>query len=168
MLERNFWRRWSVGLGVIGVMASALSGCGGSGGVIGAPNPGPNPTPSPGDADFSTRAACTANPTTGTRPRWTVLVFINAANNLQPDSLTNLAQMASVGSDNNVNIVVQWKQENCADCGTPTFEGTRRYLVRKRRCSRFGQEIRRFWIRIGCRIRPRILTALQIWATGAC
>lgn len=141
MLEGNFWRRWSAGLGMIGVMAAALSGCGGSGGVIGNPpgNGGNNPTPSPGDPDFTTRAACTANTTSGTKPRWTVLVFMNAANNLQPDSLTNIAQMASVGSDANVNIVVQWKQANCADCGTPSYTGTRRYFIRQHSASDVAQ-----------------------------
>jgi hypothetical protein len=54
---------------------------------------------------------------------------MNAANNLQPDSFLNIAQMASVGSDANVNIVVQWKQANCAGCGTPSFIGTRRYRI---------------------------------------
>jgi len=58
-----------------------------------------------------------------------VLVYINAANNLQPDSLLNVAQMASVGSDSNVNIVIQWKQAQCVDCGQPSFFATRRYLL---------------------------------------
>jgi len=136
MLGRFFWRRWTSYVGVLGILSAALSGCGGSGGAIGLPNPNPNPgggnpTPSPGDPDFTTRAACTANTPRGNVPRWTVLVYINAANNLQPDSLTNIAQMASIGSDANVNIVVQWKQANCADCGIPSYDATRRYLIRQ-------------------------------------
>ncbi len=71
------------------------------------------------------------NPHQTGRARWTVLIYMNAANNLQPDSLTNMAQILSVGSDANLNIVVQWKQANCADCGNPTFVGTRRYLVHR-------------------------------------
>jgi hypothetical protein len=39
--------------------------------------------------------------------------------------------MASVGSDSNVNIVIQWKQAACTDCGQPTFFGTRRYFLKK-------------------------------------
>ena len=139
MLGRNFWRRWATGFGVIGVMSAALSGCGGSGGVIGGNNGnggnngGGNPTPNPGDPDFTTRAACTANTPRSNVPNWTVLVYINAANNLQPDSLTNIAQMASVGSDSRVNIVVQWKQAStgCSDCGTPSYDATRRYFIRQ-------------------------------------
>jgi hypothetical protein len=39
--------------------------------------------------------------------------------------------MASVGSDANLNIVVQWKQAGCVDCGQPSFFGTRRYLLKQ-------------------------------------
>lgn len=131
MLSRFFWRRWSSYVGVLGILSALLSGCGGTGGAIIPPPGGGNPTPSPGDPDFTTRAACTANPRRGNVPRWTVLVYINAANNLQPDSLTNIAQMASVGSDANVNVVVQWKQANCADCGIPSYNATRRYFIRQ-------------------------------------
>ena len=67
----------------------------------------------PGPPDTN-RAVCAANAHASGRTRWTVLVYINAANNLQPDSLLNVAQMASVGSDSNVNIVVQWKQATSA------------------------------------------------------
>ena len=80
------------------------------------------------------RAACAANSHVSGRTRWTVLVFMNAANNLQPDSLLNMGQIATVGTDSNVNLVVQWKQANCgtsADCGNPSFLRTRRYLVKK-------------------------------------
>jgi clostripain len=117
-------------VGLFVLFLASMSGCtsssgtnnggGGGGGGGGGNNGGGN---------FSGRAACNANPTAGGRPRWTVLVYINAANNLQPDSLLNMAQMASLGSDNNVNIVVQWKQASCFDCGNPSFTGTRRYKV---------------------------------------
>lgn len=56
---------------------------------------------------------------------------MNAANNLQPDSLLNIAQMASVGSDSNVNIIVQWKQALCVDCGSPSFQATKRFRITK-------------------------------------
>ena len=66
------------------------------------------------------RTVCRANSHIAGKTRWTVLVYMNAANNLQPDSLLNMGQMAGIGSDSNVNIVVQWKQAKCApsvDCG---------------------------------------------------
>ncbi|HZP85023.1 MAG TPA: hypothetical protein VFB21_25520, partial [Chthonomonadaceae bacterium] len=98
-------RRLSVLAGLVGILGASLSGCGGGGG-----GGGGNPGPGPGTG----RAACTQNAHQAGRPFWTILVFMNAANNLQPDSLLNIAQMASVGSDANINIVVQWKQANCA------------------------------------------------------
>src|SRR5690349_14641057 len=131
-------RRGSIIAGLIGVLGASLSGCGGGSG--GNHTPPPN-LPAPGTTPFtnstqSSRAACQANAHQNGRTRWTILVYINAANNLQPDSLLNVAQLASVGSDSNVNIVVQWKQaSNCPyfssvnDCGNTSFVGTRRYYI---------------------------------------
>lgn len=121
--------------GMLMLSFSLTTGCsegsspGGNNNVNGGGNtagPGLNDPP-----DLS-RAACQPNTRNRARPRWTVLVFINAANNLQPDSLLNIAQMASVGSDEDLNIVVQWKQANCVDCGSPTFNATRRYFIRRK------------------------------------
>lgn len=123
MSSLNPLRRLSVLAGMVGILGASLSGCGGGSGGGGQPGPGPGPGPGAG------RAACTQNTHQAGRPFWTILVFMNAANNLQPDSFLNIAQMASVGSDANVNIVVQWKQANCAGCGTPSFIGTRRYRI---------------------------------------
>ncbi len=129
LLHNGSWKRTRTerllrcALGIAGVAASSLSGCGGG-------NGGQSPTPTTG------RAACAVNtPHNDGRPRWTVLVYMNAANNLQPFSLLNIAQMASIGSDSNVNIVVQWKQAaqsqitDCFSC-VPSFVGTRRYLIK--------------------------------------
>ncbi len=120
-------RRLSIFSGVIGMVGASLSGCGGGGSNIIPPPTGHT-------------AACAANTVHNDgRARWTVLVYMNAANNLQPDSLTNIAQMASIGSDANVNIVVQWKQASCSDCGSPSFIGTNRYLLRKHNQSDINQ-----------------------------
>ncbi len=67
--------------------------------------------------------------TKATRAKWTFMVFMNAANNLEAFAAPNVNQMESVGSTGDVNIVVQWKEANCSDCGTPKFAGTRRYLI---------------------------------------
>ncbi len=64
-----------------------------------------------------------------TRAKWTFLVYINAANNLQPYGPLNVNQMEKVGSSADLNIVVQWKQASCASCGTPAWVSTRRYYV---------------------------------------
>jgi hypothetical protein len=126
MSSMTSFRRLSVLTGLIGILGASLSGCGGGGGV---------PPP------IGNRSACAANtPHNDGRARWTVLVYMNAANNLQPFSLQNVGQMASVGSDSNVNIVVQWKQTseaNVADCSDcqPSFVGTHRYFLRKHSAS---------------------------------
>jgi hypothetical protein len=137
MTLQHLLRRVALAAGLFGVVAAALAGCGGGGtpavGVNGGGNNGGNnggTGPGLGDPPDISRAACAANAHVSGHPRWTVLVYINAANNLQPDSLLNVGQMASVGSDSNVNIVLQWKQANCVDCGQPSFFGTRRYLLK--------------------------------------
>jgi hypothetical protein len=125
-------RRVAAIAGMIGVGAASLSGCGGGGSGNG------GGTPSGGyliGSGFSGRSVCAANSTVAGRANWTVLVYMNAANNLQPYSLLNVAQMAAIGSDANMNIVVQWKQasQSCPDCapnGSVSFEGTHRYYIK--------------------------------------
>ena len=95
-----------------------------------AANTGGNGNP-PSSPDL-TRSACAANPVKSGVPKWTVLVYVNAANNLSSFSFQNISQMMQVGSDSNVNIVVQWKLGTCSDCGTypNAFVSTRRYLIK--------------------------------------
>lgn len=69
--------------------------------------------------------------TASTRAKWTFLVFLNAANNLQEFGPLNVNQMEKIGSTADVNIVVQWKQANCSSCGRPDWVGTRRYFITK-------------------------------------
>lgn len=98
--------RLAAAAAAIGILGASVSGCG-----TGGHNPAPPPA---------------------AKAVWTVLVYMNAANNLQPDSILNIQQMLKVGSDANMNIIVQWKQAACSDCGTTatrTFVGTRRYRV---------------------------------------
>lgn len=146
-------RRLAICAGLVGVAAGGFSGCGG-GSSTPTPSPGPNPTPgtfvAPGTtpftaSDISTRGVCAANAHQNGRARWTVLVYLNAASNLQPDSLFNIAQMASVGTNADLNIVVQWKQTTAdnffgqrngtnpgiAPPAVVSFVGTRRYLIQK-------------------------------------
>jgi hypothetical protein len=63
---------------------------------------------------------------------WTVLVFMNAKNNLEPDAVTNFAQMAKVGSTDKLNLVVELGRPNhpYRDGGTPQgWSGVRRFKV---------------------------------------
>lgn len=64
-----------------------------------------------------------------TTAKWTVMVFLNAANDLYPFSVLNMNQMESVAQNPDVRFVVQWKQSQSVFSAS-TFDGTRRYLVR--------------------------------------
>lgn len=62
------------------------------------------------------------------RSKWTVLVFLNAANDLYTYSTTNVDQMERVGDNTNCRFIVQWKQSRNIFPNS-SFDGTRRYLV---------------------------------------
>ena len=143
----RFTRRLALAAGLSGLFGALVAGCGG-GSSSSNPNP-PNPTPvtgtftTPGTSPFvnssnASRPVFQQNAHQTGRARWTVLVYMNAASNLQPFSLINIAQMASVGSTADLNIVVQWKQTRSSNYfssvaidTTPSFVGTRRYKLSK-------------------------------------
>ena len=62
---------------------------------------------------------------------WTILVFMNAANNLEPDSVDDMNEMEQLGSTADVNIVVQWKRIAGYDSSNGDWKTTRRYYVTK-------------------------------------
>ncbi|MDW8104363.1 MAG: clostripain-related cysteine peptidase [Armatimonadota bacterium] len=62
---------------------------------------------------------------------WTILVFMNAANNLEPDSVDDMNEMEQLGSTPDVNIVVQWKRIAGYDSSNGDWRTTRRYYVTK-------------------------------------
>lgn len=55
---------------------------------------------------------------------WTILVYLNADNNLYRDGLNNIAQMERVGSSDNVNVIVQLDPE------PGNLQTTRYYITR--------------------------------------
>lgn len=68
---------------------------------------------------------------TANQPRigkWTILVFLNAANDLYKFSDLNVDQMERAAGNKDVRFVVQWKQTRTRFPDS-TFDGTRRYLV---------------------------------------
>lgn len=73
-------------------------------------------------------ATVTGTPPTATQGKWTVLVYMNGANDLQQYSVLNMNQMEKVASNPDVRFVVQWKQFP-AQFNGGTFNGTRRYLA---------------------------------------
>jgi len=54
---------------------------------------------------------------------WTMLVFLNGNNNLDPYGTTNLKQMETIGSTGDINVVVQW--------ASAASNRTKRMLVQK-------------------------------------
>ncbi len=62
------------------------------------------------------------------RAKWTVLVFLSSANDLQPYSVLNMNQMEKIAQGSDVKFVVQWKQLKSL-FPESTFDGTRRMLV---------------------------------------
>lgn len=85
-------------------------------------------------------AAVTTTPIDATRSKWTVLVYMNAANDLQTFSNLNMNQMERVASNPQVRFVVQWKQFPAAFSGG-LFNGTRRYLVKQDSTNNINSEL---------------------------
>jgi hypothetical protein len=56
---------------------------------------------------------------------------MNAANDLQPFAAPNVNDMEITGSTADVNIVLEWQQAQCSQCGSPPWVGTRRYFITK-------------------------------------
>ncbi|MBB4232622.1 clostripain-related cysteine peptidase [Rhizobium mongolense] len=62
---------------------------------------------------------------------WTVMVFLNADNNLEQFGLKDFREMAKVGSDSNVNIVVQFDRNGGWATTTPQWRGCYRFKIGK-------------------------------------
>lgn len=73
-------------------------------------------------------AVITVTPTNTQRSKWTVMVFLNAANDLDQFSDLNVNQMERVANNPQVRFVLQWKRVQSLGFGAP-WTGTRRYLV---------------------------------------
>ncbi len=63
--------------------------------------------------------------------RWTVMVYIAADNNLEPNSVINLMEMAAIGSSPEVNVVAQITRPPGYNGFYGEWGGTRRFLVTK-------------------------------------
>lgn len=86
-------------------------------------------------------ATITVAPFQTTRSKWTVIVYLNAANDLATFAPLNVNQMEEVaGIPGNVRFVVQWKQSRNFDANSP-FNGTRRYLVKQDNTSNIASEL---------------------------
>jgi hypothetical protein len=87
-------------------------------------------------------AAVTTTSSNATRSKWTVLVYMNAANDLQQFSPLNMNQMERVAQSSDVRFVVQWKQATISAISpNPTFEGTRRFLIKPDTTAQINSEL---------------------------
>ena len=74
-------------------------------------------------------ATVTVTPIQTTQGTWTIMVYMNAANDLSTYSLANFTQMqAAANAGTNTRTVVQWKQVSSLPYPVQ-FNGTRRYLI---------------------------------------
>ena len=80
-------------------------------------NPGADIVPIPGDP----KAA----------KKWTVMVYVNAKNNLEEFGLKDVNEMEMTGSDGNVNIVAELGRITGYSTAEGDWKGGRRYLVQK-------------------------------------
>ena len=63
---------------------------------------------------------------------WTIMVYLNAKNNLERFGLSNFAEMAQVGGSDSVNLVVQMGRPTPNQAPGPNlWSGVKRYLVKK-------------------------------------
>jgi len=80
---------------------------------------------------FSTIASSDVITKTNEGAEWTIMILLDADNNLEEYALDDFLEMSSVGSDENVNIVVQLDRIEGYDTSYKNWNTTKRYLVEK-------------------------------------
>jgi hypothetical protein len=73
-------------------------------------------------------------PTTANSPTkaaWTVLVFLNADNNLEPFGVRDFKEMARIGSTDKINIIVQMDRNPGFSATNPDWDNTLRFRITK-------------------------------------
>lgn len=63
--------------------------------------------------------------------KWTILVYLDADNNLESEGIIDVNEMEQVGSDDNINIVVQFDRTPGYDFSNGNWTTTRRYYITK-------------------------------------
>jgi hypothetical protein len=122
----------AIGAVVACALIAALAG--GALVVARALGPGDTPTAAAGFGD-EPPAAPTRAPAAADAAKWTVLVYLDGDNNLEPDALADFREMAAVGSSDALKIVVQLdrvrSREEWDDTSAGDWGGTRRFLVER-------------------------------------
>jgi hypothetical protein len=65
------------------------------------------------------------------KAKWTVMIFLNADNNLEPFGISDFREMANVGSSSDVNIALQFDRNGSYATTSPQWSGCHRFLVKK-------------------------------------
>ncbi|MGC9070978.1 MAG: clostripain-related cysteine peptidase [Elusimicrobiales bacterium] len=68
---------------------------------------------------------------TKTLKEWTIMVYLNAKNDLEPYGIKDINEMEKVGSNDNLNIVVQFGRIKGYDSSNGNWTGVRRYYITK-------------------------------------
>lgn len=66
-----------------------------------------------------------------TTKEWTFMVYLDADNNLEPDSIDDFKEMAKIGSGDHINIVVQYDRAPGYSTANGDWKDTRRFLIKK-------------------------------------
>ena len=102
------------------VLAAIVAGCGGGGGTgtRSADDGGANLSPLIYTVEEAQQQA-----------RWTVLVYLDADNDLESAGIRNFNQMEVVGSTQDVHVIVQMDRKSGTDPDNDDWTDTRRYLI---------------------------------------
>lgn len=96
------------------------------------------------DVGYVTHGENPPAPTQKGRKNWTVLIFLNADNDLETSGMKDLNEMECIGSDENMNIVVQIDRQKGSRGDTVedgNWIGTRRYEVTKDRTKKIASKL---------------------------
>ncbi len=120
-------------LAALGCLGVSIGGCGSSGGR--GVNPSPDP-PGPCESAPPQPGWDINSPVCSNRvKKWTVLNYVNGANNLEPDMTLNVNQMEKIGTTADVNLVVQYKRISRRtggvdyDTSSGNWDDTRRFVI---------------------------------------
>jgi len=112
------------------VPALLVAGCGGSIPKVSIPPAAELVVTANGDKVQQPGWSVSVDPDVQPRKKWTVLVYINGANDLEKYGLLNVNQMEKLGSTSGVNLVVQFKRiKGRFDSTQGDWGDTRRYYV---------------------------------------
>ena len=121
----------SAALATLGISFTSMGGCGGGGGGLPiSPTPIPTGTIIP-QPQWTVPSAVGVQP----KKKYTVLNYVNGANDLEEYMTLNVNQMEMIGSTADVNMVVQYKRISRAtggqdyDTSSGNWDDTRRYYI---------------------------------------